>query len=911
MQVKGIRFLVVVALLFSMFVVGCGGGGGGGTGTGSSGGGGSSSPNPPNPPPTSTGVKVVLDYSQGNARAAGVAKAIPATATIFEIHIQNRTTDADIVPPVTVDRQPGTQQVVNFDNVTPGTYEVMIRMLDSNKNYVGSFCQQIEVQADLTNTVLVTGTTPPASVAVTPQSPTTLIGATQAFVATATYSDGFARNATVDATWNSGTPAVATINTLGVVTGVAKGTSLITATLETISGSTTLTVPAKSVTWNPAAWTVQQNREALTKVASDGNGHFVTVGNLGTIFTSPDGSTWTQITSGTLSDLTAVCYAPALGKFVAVGLDGTILTSTNKGATWAVQTQSLSLAGVTYGANMFVAVGGSNVLTSTDGGATWIPHLPVDTGIPATTNLNGVAITDNGGIYAAGQDFSTDMATIWSSTDGGVTWVQPTFASPMPLTSRFTGVAFGTIDPAGSNTPYIVAVGWYTDQSNQNLGNMPLLVHGVAVAPADVDIFNQDTAPTTTTTPYNMDVIFTGQNFLAVGDTAYVFDGSAWTAPATDLQISGNSSSYWPSVAYDPLLALYVAVGAAGHITTCAAPTTWTMVTTGSSADILGLTFGQTQYVAVGGNTILESADTLNWSPDTFDGLPVGAGFNAVSVTYGLTSTVDTFVAVGNGQTSPIYTKGVSGSPAGSDWTAVQGLSSSLSLMAVTFGTDRYVAVGLNGTILNSLNGTTWTPAVTVIPPETTLTGLATDGTHFVAIGYDNSGPVVYTSPDGANWTLVSLGAVTPAVNDLTGIAWGNNMFVAVGNSTTSTPEIITSTDFGATWTAVTQALAGYAPETVAFGNGHFVVTIWAGLNEGILDSTDGQTWTLYNLPTENYLPALTCGNGIFVAGGTWGEILANPGGAASAASSMKGLSIPRAASQRRSSTQRFQRIIR
>jgi photosystem II stability/assembly factor-like uncharacterized protein len=58
---------------------------------------------------------------------------------------------------------------------------------------------------------------------------------------------------------------------------------------------------------------------------SYGNGSFVAVGASGTILTSPDGTTWTSRSSGTLNELRGICYGN--GAFVAVGDYGTILQS--------------------------------------------------------------------------------------------------------------------------------------------------------------------------------------------------------------------------------------------------------------------------------------------------------------------------------------------------------------------------------------------------------------------------------------------------------------------------------------------------------------------------------------------------------------------------------------------------------
>lgn len=84
-----------------------------------------------------------------------------------------------------------------------------------------------------------------SSIAITPVNPSITVGGTQQFTATGTYSDGSTANITSSVSWTSGTPAAATINaSTGLATGVADGSSVITATSGSVSGNTTLTVNA-------------------------------------------------------------------------------------------------------------------------------------------------------------------------------------------------------------------------------------------------------------------------------------------------------------------------------------------------------------------------------------------------------------------------------------------------------------------------------------------------------------------------------------------------------------------------------------------------------------------------------------------------------------------------------------------
>ena len=84
-----------------------------------------------------------------------------------------------------------------------------------------------------------------ASIAVTPASPGIVVGATQQFIATGTYSDSSTKILTGSANWSSSSTSVATITTGGNATAVSSGTATITATAGTIAGSATLSVTSK------------------------------------------------------------------------------------------------------------------------------------------------------------------------------------------------------------------------------------------------------------------------------------------------------------------------------------------------------------------------------------------------------------------------------------------------------------------------------------------------------------------------------------------------------------------------------------------------------------------------------------------------------------------------------------------
>ena len=83
------------------------------------------------------------------------------------------------------------------------------------------------------------------SIAVTPPSPSIAAGTAQQFKATGTYSDNSMSDITGSVTWNSSNKGFATISSAGLTTGVAAGTTQITATLGTVvSPNDPLTVTA-------------------------------------------------------------------------------------------------------------------------------------------------------------------------------------------------------------------------------------------------------------------------------------------------------------------------------------------------------------------------------------------------------------------------------------------------------------------------------------------------------------------------------------------------------------------------------------------------------------------------------------------------------------------------------------------
>ncbi|HZS70652.1 MAG TPA: Ig-like domain-containing protein [Candidatus Acidoferrum sp.] len=118
-----------------------------------------------------------------------------------------------------------------------------------------------------------------STITVSPASPSIAVGATQQFTATAKDSSGNTISG-VTFTWNSSSTSVATINSSGLATGVAQGTTQITASASGVTSSPdTLTVTAPvvaSITVSPSSPSIAVGAtQQFTATAKDSGGNTI------------------------------------------------------------------------------------------------------------------------------------------------------------------------------------------------------------------------------------------------------------------------------------------------------------------------------------------------------------------------------------------------------------------------------------------------------------------------------------------------------------------------------------------------------------------------------------------------------------------------------------------------------------
>jgi N-acetylneuraminic acid mutarotase len=264
------------------------------------------------------------------------------------------------------------------------------------------------------------------SISVTPTGVSLPVGATQQFVATGTYSDSSTADLTNSASWTSGTPAIATVNaTSGLATAVAVGSTVVTATSGSVSGSTTLNVTTAAlesiaVTSSPPSVGIT-NTIQLTAIGSYSDGNSANVTTVATWLSSDS-------TLATVAASTGVVTGVALGSVTITASVGTVIGTevmTVIPTTWhqaasmaaarAAHTATLLSSGVVLAAGGF-GISGNNLASAELYDP--VANMWSAAGSLATARENHTATAlPNGLVLVAGGDDSTSQIVILSSCE--------------------------------------------------------------------------------------------------------------------------------------------------------------------------------------------------------------------------------------------------------------------------------------------------------------------------------------------------------------------------------------------------------------------------------------------------------------------------------------------------------------
>jgi uncharacterized protein YjdB len=353
--------------------------------------------------------------------------------------------------------------------------------------------------AGVTNGTTFTVKAPPTltSIVVTPANPTNLVGATQQFTATGTYSDGSTQNVTSQVTWSSSKTAVATINGSALATAVSAGTATISAALSGVTGSTTLTVQAVLLAITTASLpTGTVSVEYSAPLTASGG-------------TLP--YTWSLASGGLPAGLTLNASSGAItGTPTTAGASNFTAKVTDAGSPVQTATKALSVTVASVPTVVSIWSG-----TAVPGVADSGPDSAVELGVKFQSDVAG-KIT---GIrfYKATANTGTHVGNLWSSagtklataTFSGETasgWQQVSFATPVAITSNTVYVA-----------SYHCTIGHYCEDDNyfasKGVDNPPLHALANGVSGGDgVYLYGTSSAfPNSTynSANYWVDVVFT------------------------------------------------------------------------------------------------------------------------------------------------------------------------------------------------------------------------------------------------------------------------------------------------------------------------------------------------------------------------------------------------------------------
>ncbi len=510
---------------------------------------------------------------------------------------------------------------------------------------------------------------------------------------------------------------------------------------------------------------------------------FLGVDDAGQVNTSPDGLTWSSRPSGSI-DLHALAFNGSV--YVAVGFFGDIRTSTD-GITWTGRSSGTqeTMYGVTWGDGQFVAVGGTwddpstgdaLVLTSPDG-VEWTAQA---TPASVTTALDSIAW--NGSQFVATGYFGLIM-----TSPDAATWTVQDSAYDLRLSAViWNGDMFTTVGDDGTILTSVDGAAWdiaraadgqgldriiWTGRPVHRVGRRRRHSHFARRRRLDAAIVRNirralrdrgrrhrnrrpgrhghgshlgrrhrmDELTSSSLTEETLNTVaWNGSEFIALGDGGSVLtsaDGVRLGRPAvrTAVRFDGDRVGQrafrrhrvrWRDC----------------HLRRTDSP--GQQQTSGTSADLFGVTWGDSQFVAVGATpgslgspgigVILTSADGADWTLEDSQSV---AGDRIASVVWG----GDKFVAVGAGPT-PIFT-----STDGHVWTRQQlAPGAGPALLSVTWNGSLFVAAG------NSAN--------LPIDPR-----------------------VIATSPDAVQWTFQALPIDVDFATGLTGVVWSGDRFIAVG----------------------------------------------------------------------------------------------------------------------------------
>jgi len=565
--------------------------------------------------------------------------------------------------------------------------------------------------------------------------------------------------------------------------------------------------------------------------AAYGNGAYVVVG-ANYIYRSTDGTNW-NIANSTLVSTNYTSVTFGQGVFVAVAADGSIVTSTN-GAGWAHQTSPTAnwLYKVAYLNGKFIAGGYAGVVLTSLNATNWsLQNLG--------TNNGFTSITYGAGKYLmTSYPFGNGTGLIFQSPTGTNSWT--------------------------SGTVYSGDYHIYNDVVWLNNKFYCFCIDATNFTSTDGTTWTQMSSPQITNPNQVFGGMYTNGTYYVYGSDTNGTYGAIYTS--TD---GANFSEILPKTTTDVIQdlvygnGLFIECGGGGFAVSADAGGHWRY----PSGNYLSVAYNGTNYVAVGltGSSsdgyIITSPDWVNWTNVT----PTSKRVQGLA---SVVSSKGKFVAVGYGGDglpyAPILT-----STNGYDWLETNAPNNDDYLSVAADNNGTLVAASDYGNLIRSTNnGVSWTLLGSL--PASAANGfysIAYINSQFVAVG--GGGAVIYSTDDGVTWSDASYTGDTGAT--LVSVTYGSGGYILLGADSTNYMTFLmkrTSLSSGS-W-----AVPSSPPPSVLYPNYGWFVTYANGdyleyyndtNGEAYLStSSDGNTWTRYDLNSQPLYEGVTYANNNF-----------------------------------------------
>lgn len=575
-------------------------------------------------------------------------------------------------------------------------------------------------------------------------------------------------------TWSSATPAVATVGSAGLVTGISPGTAIIS---YSISGCATTKVV--TVTAGPSAIS---------------GSNTICPGGTSLYTSSPAGGTWST------ANPAVATINSATGMATGVSAGFTFITYTLPSGCYAIKTVTVTATATTISGSSTVCVGGITTWVGTPSGGTWVSSTPSIATVTSTGIVSGNAVGSTTITYTAGTCSTTKVISVQAapSTIAGPDSV--CIGSTTTLTSTPAGgvwtsgtPAVATINAAGVVTAVSTGLTFITYTLSTGCSTTKALwVTSGGVSISGGSSLCEGGALALSGTPAGG--LWSSSNPLvaSVGSTGIVVGTTAGTAIITYSQ-GGCLATRVVTVTAAPAAisgSSTVCVGATTTLTNTTPGGTWsitptTVATISASGVVTGLSVGSAVVTYAVGSCFTTTTIAVTPGPGPITGtgsICVGGSLTLSNATPGgFWSSANATIASVDGTTGVVT--GLSSGTATISYTAA-GCTVTTSVTVVstpaTISGPSTVCTGSSATYTNSVGGGSWSVSNATIATIGASTGVLTGvTTGVVTISYSISGciatkvvSVTATPAPIAGPSSVCVGQTITLTNSAAGGTW-------------------------------------------------------------------------------------------------------------------------------------------